>query len=110
MPADYFRLLWLIRVLMTSTFLTTKTLGQTLADASEICTITATGATGNIGMTLSVVQSAGVNRMYRVSVPSNATGTGVWKRLAPYDKTESFPNQNQCQLKTFSEKLVVTLS
>jgi hypothetical protein len=94
---------------MTSTFLSAKTLGQTLADASEICTITATGATGKIGMTLSVVQSAGVNRLYRVSVPSNATGSGVWKRLAPYDKTEPFPNQNHWAVDMQSADSVVTL-
>ena len=32
--------------------------------------------------------------MYRVDVLNNATGEGVWKRLAPYDKTEKIPNQN----------------
>jgi len=94
---------------MTSTFLTTKTLGQDLANASEICTITATGDTGDIGLTLSVVQSPGVNRLYRASVHSNATGTDVWKRLAPYDRTEAFPHQNHWAVDMKSEGGVLTL-
>jgi len=49
-------------------------------------------STGTVGIHLSVVQSSGRN--YRVSVPVNATGSGIWKRLVPYDKTEKFLDGN----------------
>ena len=78
---------------MTSnTSLFTKSLGQNLGDASQICSITA--STGAIGINLSVMQVSGLDRNYRVSVPPNATGSGVWRRLVPFDKTEKFVNQN----------------
>jgi hypothetical protein len=96
---------------MTSTSLFTKNLGQNLADASNICQITATGFSQRIGFTLSVVQTnnKSVNRLYRVDVPKNATGEGVWKRLAPYDKTENFPNQNHWAVDMTSVDGVATL-
>ena len=96
---------------MPSTSLFTKVLGQTLNVASEICQVAATGATGKIGFTLSVVQTSGaggVNRTYRVDVPFNATGN-TWKRLAPYDKTEKFPAQNHWAVDMQSVDNAVTL-
>ena len=89
----------------------TKVLGQTLADATDICHVTATGATGKIGFTLGVVQTSGtrgVNRTYRVEVPSNATGQN-WKRLAPYDRTEKFPAQNHWAVDLQSVSKATTL-
>ena len=76
---------------MTSTTTLTKSLGQTLGDATLICDVTSTGTTG---IHLSVVQSSGLDRNYRVSVPFNATGAGIFKRLVPYDKAEKFVDQN----------------
>ena len=76
---------------MTSTSTFTKSLGQNLGDASHICTLT---STATVGIYLSVVQSSGLDRNYRVSVPVNATGSGIWKRLVPYDKTEKFVDGN----------------
>ena len=69
----------------------TKTLGQDLGDASVVCTVT---SADTVGIRLSVVQSSGLDRSYRVSVPVNATGSGEWKRLVPIDKAEKFINQN----------------
>jgi len=77
---------------MTSTSTFTKSLGQNLGDASLVCTVT---STGTVGIHVSVVQSSGLDRNYRVSVPVNATGSGIWKRLVPYDKTEKFIDGNR---------------
>ena len=77
---------------MTSTSTFTKSLGQNLGDASLVCTVT---STGTVGIHVSVVQSSGLDRNYRVSVPVNATGSGIWKRLVPYDKTEKFLDGNR---------------
>jgi len=76
---------------MTSTSTFTKSLGQNLGDALLVCTVK---STGTVGIHLSVVQSSGLDRNYRVSVPVNATGSGIWKRLVPYDKTEKFLDGN----------------
>ena len=75
---------------MTSTSTFTKSLGQNLGDAIHICTIT---STESIGINLSIVQSPGLDRNYRESVPYNATAE-AFKRLVPYDRTEMFVNQN----------------
>ena len=95
---------------MPSTSVFSKILGQDLADASHICQITATGETGNMGVQLSVVQgSTGVDRHYRLKVPANATGAGVWRRVVPFDKTEKFPNQNHWAVDIMSDNKIVTL-
>jgi len=92
---------------MTSTSFFSKTLGSGLADASEICQVTTTS--GDMGIHLSVVQSPGVDRSYRIKVPSNATGSGVFRRIVPYDATEKFPNQNHWAVDIMSVNSVTTL-
>ena len=62
-----------------------------------------------MGIHLSVVQSSGVDRSYRIKVPSNATGSGVWRRIVPYDATEKFPNQNHWAVDIMSVNSVTTL-
>jgi hypothetical protein len=94
---------------MASTSLFTKVLNQNLGDATNICTVTVTGATGNVGINLSIVQSSGLDRNYRVNVPFNATGEGSWRRLVPYDKTEKFVNQNHWAVDILSVNSVATL-
>jgi hypothetical protein len=79
---------------MTSTTTLAKSLGQTLGDSTTICQITSVNTTSPVGIHLSVVQQSGLDRNYRVTIPPNATGTDVWKRLVPYDKTEKFVNEN----------------
>ena len=93
---------------MTSTSVFSKTLGQTLADASQICQITATGS-DPIGINLSIVQTTDLDRNYRVKVPFNATGSGVWKRIVPYDTTETFLDQNHWAVDIMSVNNVTTL-
>jgi hypothetical protein len=92
---------------MTTTSIFSKTLGQNLADASEICQVTTTS--GDMGIHLSVVQSPGLDRSYRIKVPSNATGSGVFRRIVPYDATEKFPNQNHWAVDIMSVDNVATL-
>jgi hypothetical protein len=79
---------------MTSTTTFAKSLGQTLGDSTTLCQITSVNTTNPVGLHLSVVQQSGLDRNYRVTIPPNATGTGVWKRLVPYDNMEKFINQN----------------
>lgn len=79
---------------MTSTTTLAKSLGQTLGDSTTICQITSANITSPVGLHLSVVQLSGLDRNYRVTIPPNATGLGVWKRLVPYDKTEKFFDGN----------------
>jgi hypothetical protein len=71
--------------------------------------VTATGTTGNIGIQASIVQSAGLDRHYRIDVPFNATGEGIWKRLVPYDRTEKFVNQNSWALELNTVDKISTL-
>ena len=77
-----------------------RSLGPNLGDAIQICQVTsstgaAEGGTSRVGIRLSIVQTSGLDRNYRVSVsPTELTGRGVWKRLTPIDKTEKFLNQN----------------
>ena len=72
---------------MSSTQLFTRSLGTAIGNAVDICQITSTG-TATYGVYLSVVQSTSLERVYRLKIPYNATGAGVWKRLVPVDKTE----------------------
>ena len=52
---------------------------------------------------------SGVDRNYRIKVPPNATGMGVFRRLVPYDTTERFPNQNHWAVDITSVDNVTTL-
>ena len=92
---------------MTTTSFFSKTLGSGLADASHICQVTTTS--GDMGIHLSVVQSPGLDRSYRIKVPSNATGSGVWRRIVPYDATEKFPDQNHWAVDIMSVNSVTIL-
>ena len=90
---------------MTSTTTLAKSLGQALGNSTNICQITSANITSPVGLHLSVVQQSGLDRNYRVTIPPNSTGTGVWKRLVPYDKTEKFINQNHWAVDISSEIL-----
>ena len=72
---------------MSSTSVFTETLATAAGSFSSICQLTASDTT-TFGVYLSVVESASLERIFRFSVPSNATGSGTWRRLVPIDKTE----------------------
>jgi hypothetical protein len=80
-----------------------RTLGQTLGDAVQICQLTSADTTNSSGLYLSVVQSSGLDRNYSVNVPPNSTGAGLFKRLVPTDKPETFVNQNHWAVDLSSE-------
>jgi hypothetical protein len=71
---------------MTSAANFTKTLGADVGDFAFVCTLTASGQSA-FGVHLSVVESSALERVYRITIPYDATG-GVWKRLVPIDRTE----------------------
>lgn len=72
----------------TATFIRSLGAGpSSVGNFVHICQVTASD-TSPFGIVLSVVESATLERIYRVKINYNSTGQGVWKRLVPIDATE----------------------